>query len=274
MLALAWIPPLGSLGFVFFCLMVHKADLRYQRRMATNQERLLIRALSQASADAKSLGHWYLRLAAVAFCSAISASALWQFKVAELYDSDMDFSILIPGQVASLGLFLMSIVDTSSNTVFETIYHTLTAGMFLAGGSSYMIQMIFLADEIGWDDVVIVRIVAIIIMASALAYMMLGGFSLYYKAADKLIAHRDGSAPLSEEEQYSARKILAVFGASQLLFGVGLVLGVSTGARDAAELNTEEGTPGAILGALVFIITLIITVVAYKYKLQTCNDIY
>ena len=89
-----------------------------------------------------------------------------------------------------------------------------------------------------------------------------------------MIAHRDGSAPLSEEEQYSARKILAMFGASQLLYGVGLVLGVSNGARDAAELNTEEGTPGAILGALVFVITSIITAVAYKYKLQTYNDMY
>ena len=87
------------------------------------------------------------------------------------------------GELSAALLFMMAIVPTSSNTVLVNVYHTITAGGFLATSANYTLQSAFLA---GSGALYYVRLVCAFIVFGALAFMIFGGLYLYYIAAGKL----------------------------------------------------------------------------------------
>lgn len=264
--AVVWVPPLGSLLFLVLAWMVQIADLRQQRADAIEERRVLPRAWSQASANAKHDAHWYMCLAAIVLSTTLSATVLWQYEA----NNGADTSLLIFGEVAAASLYLMAIVPTSSNTVFATVYHAVTAGIFLATSANYTFRSAFLANELGSEIIFFIRLICTGLVFLALAYMLFGGLYLYYTAASKLqkgrISGTDYVSVLTAEKELSLRKRLTWLAVAQGVAGIGIALALATAAADTLKISDQQSILGVVVGVSVLFITSLATGVAYKLR--------
>lgn len=261
--ALAAIPVVGALVFVTFALLAMHVDLAVQRTESLGR-RVMIRPWSIVSDDPREAGHWFMLMAAISYATVVPATALWQVEVAPTGQNHTQ--LVVAACIAATGFFFMALVPhrdsrTASTVTYSAIFHTATAGIYLAAGCAHAICLVFIAeDTVEGAALLAVRAVLGSLMLISVMGMLFGALYLYFMAAIEFNTYYYPAVGEPKVEALPAERDLALRRQMALLAILQSVYGLSYAglvASSAAEVQKLKG--GALPGGIVCCATLVTT---------------
>ena len=136
------------------------------------------------------------------------------------------------------------------------MWHTVTAGLFLAAASSYALRAAFVAMEVySSASLFIIRMALSGIMFLAICIMLFFMLPKYYVSAGRFNKHyrplTGAPTPLPADEELALRNDMALLAYAQVLWGLSYTILIITGAAEAADLpGGAEAVAGGIVAAV------------------------
>eukprot|EP00049_Salpingoeca_infusionum_P022256 m.5799 g.5799 ORF g.5799 m.5799 type:complete len:295 (-) comp5089_c0_seq1:308-1192(-) len=270
---LAAIPVVGGAAFLGLLSAAQRTDLKVQREEAKGR-RVLPRPWSIVSDDATTKGHWLTVAGACIFGTTVPASAIWQNRAVVGHD---DIVLVIVASIAAFAFLLMALVPhrdsrSAPSVTCSSIWHTVTAGTFLAVGTFHAVRTaVFALESYTTNTMFIVRMVFVGLMAVTMLGQLFGGLYQYFVAAKAFNKHYyplSGEPDLSElstEEDWKLRKQMVLLVVLQAVWGFAYSVIIMTCAGEVSQLTGGAGTGGIVFGAAL-LVTLTAAFVAYKLR--------
>lgn len=259
--AFSIVPTVGSALWLTCAILAQRSDLGRQRSEALKGRRVLPRPWSIVSDDPQHAGHWFVLAASVVYASVVPACALW--RGAAMGRSDLPL-VTVAG-LSATGFFLMAIVPHADGGLASSVWHNITAGVFLGAGSAWALRSVFVLQEIqGMGIALIVRAIATSAMFLSVLAMLFGALPLYIVAARKFNAAcnpREGNTSrpeplLAEEEEWGLRKQIAVLFVTQATWGASLAVVMATCAAEVVAIeHANDYTIGGIVAGAALLST-------------------